>query len=126
MAANFDQAAYTAAYNKANYARIELKIPKDVKARWELQAKAAGMSLTAWISEKANEQITGWSYILMKGDFDEALTESTDYHFRVYGSESPSKMVEAIKRIGADDSQFYIEGEDDADTISNFLSRFDK
>ena len=40
----FDQAAYTAAYNKENYARIELKVSKGKKARWELQAKAAGMS----------------------------------------------------------------------------------
>ena len=56
MAENFDQAAYTAAYNKENYARIELKVPKETKARWELQAKAEGISLTALIKKKMEEK----------------------------------------------------------------------
>ena len=55
MAENFDQAAYTAAYNKENYSRIELKVPKETKARWELQAKTEGVSLTALIKKKMEE-----------------------------------------------------------------------
>jgi predicted HicB family RNase H-like nuclease len=55
MAEKFDQAAYTAAYNKENYSRIELKVPKETKARWELQAKTEGVSLTALIKKKMEE-----------------------------------------------------------------------
>ena len=48
----FNQSAYTAEYNKENYARIELKIPKDKKADWTAKAKAEGLSLTAWITKQ--------------------------------------------------------------------------
>jgi hypothetical protein len=55
MAEKFDPAAYTAAYNKKNYARIEMKVPKELKENWEYKAEAAGMSLTAWIRNAAND-----------------------------------------------------------------------
>ena len=48
----FNQTAYIAEYNKENYARIELKIPKDKKADWSAKAKAEGLSLTAWITKQ--------------------------------------------------------------------------
>lgn len=54
MAEKFDQAAYTAAYNK-NYSRIEMKVPKELKENWEHKAEVAGMSLTAWIRNAAND-----------------------------------------------------------------------
>lgn len=56
MAEKFDQAAYIAAYNKENYSRIELKVSKETKARWELMAKAEGISLTALIKKKMEEK----------------------------------------------------------------------
>lgn len=52
MEKKFNKAAYTAEYNKENYARIELKIPKDKKAEWSAKAKAEGLSLTAWITKQ--------------------------------------------------------------------------
>lgn len=55
MAEKFDPAAYIAAYNKENYSRIELKVSKEIKARWELQAKTEGVSLTALIKKKMEE-----------------------------------------------------------------------
>lgn len=55
MGEKFDQAAYVAAYNKENYSRIEMKVPKELKENWEHKAEAAGMSLTAWIRNAAND-----------------------------------------------------------------------
>jgi len=52
MEKKFNQAAYTAEYNKENYARIELKIPKDKKSEWTAKARAEGLSLTAWITKQ--------------------------------------------------------------------------
>ena len=48
----FNQNEYIANYNKENYARVELKIPKDKKADWTAKAKAEGLSLTAWITKQ--------------------------------------------------------------------------
>ena len=48
----FNQSEYIAHYNKENYARVELKIPKDKKADWTAKAKAEGLSLTAWITKQ--------------------------------------------------------------------------
>lgn len=127
MSEKFDKVAYNMQYNKANYANINLKVPREVKARWELRAKAAGQSLTAWLSDRAGEQINGWAYTLVKGDIEEAFDSAADYHFRVFGCRTPGEMAAAIKRTGAADPEFYVlENEGDgADTISNFLARFD-
>ena len=122
----FDQAAYTAAYNKEKYARIEMKISKSKKARWELQARAAGKSLTAWLSDRADERSDGWSYALIKGNIEEAFDSAADYHFRVFGCRTPAEMVAAIGRVKASDPEYYIEEDDGADTIENFLKRFIK
>lgn len=51
----YDKITYNTAYNKKNYDRIELKIPKGKKAEWQAKAKAAGMSLTEFISKKIEE-----------------------------------------------------------------------
>lgn len=126
MADKFNQSAYIAAYNKQNYANVNLKIPKDIKARWEMQAKAAGLSLTAWLSEKAAEPVSGWSYILVKGDIEEAFESASDYHFRVFGCAEPAEMVDAIKRIDASNEEFYILENEDADTIDNFFNRYEE
>ena len=55
MSEKFNQNEYIAAYNKANYSRIEMKVPKELKENWEHKAEAAGMSLTAWIRNAAND-----------------------------------------------------------------------
>lgn len=55
MAEKFDKTAYNMAYNKANYANINLKVPPEVKARWELRAKSEGISLTALIKKRMEE-----------------------------------------------------------------------
>lgn len=122
----FDQAAYTAAYNKEKYARIEMKISKSKKARWELQAKAAGMSLTAWLSDRADKRLDGWAYTLIKGNIEEAFDSAADYHFWVFGCRTPAEMVAAIGRVKASDPEFYIEEDGGADTVENFLKRFIK
>ena len=105
MAEKFDQAAYTAAYNKENYSRIEMKVSKELKARWELQAKAAGQSLTAWLTERASDLVEGWSYILIKA-FQKALNH--DYYGD--GPMPVNGRLTELTRAGL--------------TISNFLSRF--
>ena len=51
----FNQNEYIANYNKENYARIELKIPKDKKAEWTAKARAEGLSLTAWITKQVEK-----------------------------------------------------------------------
>ena len=56
MSEKFNQNDYIAAYNKENYSRIELKVSKETKARWELQAKTEGISLTALIKKKMEEK----------------------------------------------------------------------
>ena len=52
MEKKFDQNAYKAEFNKANYDRIELRIPKGKKAEWTAKAKAEGLSLTSWITKQ--------------------------------------------------------------------------
>ena len=56
MSEKFDKIAYNSRYNKDNYANINLKGPPEVKARWELQAKSEGISLTALIRKKMEEK----------------------------------------------------------------------
>jgi hypothetical protein len=51
----FSQTVYKAEFNKANYDRIELRIPKGKKAEWTAKAKAEGMSLTAWITKQVEK-----------------------------------------------------------------------
>lgn len=51
----FDQKQYIAGYNKQNYSRIEMQVPKEVKENWKYKAAAAGMSLTSWIRNAAND-----------------------------------------------------------------------
>ena len=58
----FDQNAYKAEFNKANYDRIELRIPKGKKAEWTARAKAEGMSLTAWITKKVEGENNMYPY----------------------------------------------------------------
>ena len=48
----FSQTVYKAEFNKANYDRIELRIPKGKKAEWTEKARAEGLSLTAWITKQ--------------------------------------------------------------------------
>lgn len=52
MEKKFNQSEYIANYNKENYDRIELRIPKGKKAEWTAKAKAEGLSLTAWITKQ--------------------------------------------------------------------------
>ena len=52
MEKEFDQIKYIAEYNKKNYDRLTLMVPKGLKDQWKEQAKAEGMSLTAWIIKK--------------------------------------------------------------------------
>lgn len=55
MSEKFNQSEYIQAYNKQNYDRIELKIPKGKKAIWQEKARQAGMSLTEYITKKIEE-----------------------------------------------------------------------
>jgi len=52
----FNSTAYKAEFNKANYDRVELKIPKGKKAEWKAKAKAEGLSLTEWITKQIEEK----------------------------------------------------------------------
>lgn len=48
----YDKVTYNSEYNRKNYDRIELKVPKGKKAEWQAKAKAAGVSLTEYITDK--------------------------------------------------------------------------
>lgn len=52
MAEKFDQNKYIREYNEKNYDRIQLRIPKGMKAEWQARAKEEGKSLTEWIIKK--------------------------------------------------------------------------
>ena len=51
----FDQFKYQNEFNKNNYDRITVLVPKGKKAEWQAQAKAEGLSLSAWIIRKIEE-----------------------------------------------------------------------
>jgi len=51
----YDKVIYNMQYNKLKYDRIELKVPKGKKAEWQAKAKAAGMSLTEYITKRMEE-----------------------------------------------------------------------
>ncbi|MDO4803385.1 MAG: hypothetical protein Q4A32_01025 [Lachnospiraceae bacterium] len=51
----FDQKAYIADFNKKNYDRIELKVPKGMKAKWQEIARSEGVSLTECIMRRMQE-----------------------------------------------------------------------
>ena len=54
----FNQIAYQNEYNKMNYDRIEIKVPKGKKAVIKEAAKAAGQSVNEFINQaKVNEII---------------------------------------------------------------------
>lgn len=42
------------AWEKENYERIALNVPKGTREKWKASAKAEGKSLTEWIVEKVS------------------------------------------------------------------------
>ena len=52
----FNQIAYQNEYNKMNYDRIEIKVPKGKKAVIKEAAKAAGQSVNEFINQAIDEQ----------------------------------------------------------------------
>ena len=53
----FNQIAYQNEYNKLNYDRIEIKVPKGKKAVIKEAAKAAGQSVNDFISQAIDEKM---------------------------------------------------------------------
>lgn len=53
----FDQMKYQNEYNKKNYDRIEIKVPKGRKAVIVAAATAAGQSVTEFISQAIDEKM---------------------------------------------------------------------
>ena len=53
----FNQIAYQNEYNKMNYDRIEIKVPKGKKAVIKEAAKAAGQSVNEFISQAIDERM---------------------------------------------------------------------
>lgn len=53
----FDQFRYQHEYNKKNYDRIELSVPKGRKADIKEAAAAAGQSLNEYIFQAVNERM---------------------------------------------------------------------
>lgn len=51
----FDKVKYNNEYNKQSYDRTSLMTPKGKKAEWSERAKAAGMSLNAYITRAVDE-----------------------------------------------------------------------
>ena len=52
-----NQIAYQNEYNKLNYDRIEIKVPKGKKAVIKEAAKAAGQSVNEFISQAIDEKM---------------------------------------------------------------------
>lgn len=57
MAEKFDKVAYNTAYNKENYYRLNIVLPKDMRSIVEEAAKSAGMSKNAWFKEAIEEKL---------------------------------------------------------------------
>lgn len=53
----FNQIAYQNEYNKMNYDRIEIKVPKGKKAVIKEVAKAAGQSVNEFINQAIDERM---------------------------------------------------------------------
>ena len=53
----FNQIAYQNEYNKLNYDRIEIKVPKGKKAIIKEAAQAAGQSVNEFISQAIDEKM---------------------------------------------------------------------
>lgn len=53
--AEYDKIKYNMEYNAKNYDRINIAVAKGVKADWASRAKAAGMSLNAYITRAVDE-----------------------------------------------------------------------
>lgn len=53
----FNQIAYQNEYNKMNYDRIEIKVPKGKKAVIKEAAKAAGQSVNEFINQAIDERM---------------------------------------------------------------------
>lgn len=53
----FDQIKYQNEFNKANYDRIEVIVPKGRKAVIKEAAKAAGQSTSEYINQAVNERM---------------------------------------------------------------------
>ena len=53
--AEYDKIKYNMEYNAKNYDRINIAVAKGVKANWASRAKAAGMSLNAYITRAVDE-----------------------------------------------------------------------
>lgn len=51
----FDKVKYNNEYNKQSYDRTSLMTPKGKKAEWSERAKAAGLSLNAYITRAVDE-----------------------------------------------------------------------
>ena len=55
--AKFDQKEYIQKYNAANYTRIVMDVRKETKTELVKKAKAAGMSLTAYLTEAGRNYV---------------------------------------------------------------------
>ena len=58
----FNQIAYQNEYNKMNYDRIEIKVPKGKKAVIKEAAKAAGQSVNEFINQAIDERMGKTEY----------------------------------------------------------------
>ncbi len=54
---NFDQIAYQNQYNKENYDRVTVMLPKGQKEQLRNHAKEKGLSLNAFISELIKKEM---------------------------------------------------------------------
>ena len=57
MAEKFNQFKYQQQYNKEHYDRIEIVVPKGQRAIIRENAKAKGMSVSAYIGEAVKEKL---------------------------------------------------------------------
>lgn len=56
---SFDQIKYQNAYNKENYDRVFISLPKGMKSRIKKVASTKGKSLNAYIKELIEYDLTG-------------------------------------------------------------------
>lgn len=57
MEKKFDKIKYQNEFNKANYDRIEIVVPKGKKAELKEIIKASGQSMSEYINQAINERI---------------------------------------------------------------------
>ena len=107
MDKKFDQSAYIADYNRKNYDRVELKLPRGMKAKWQEAAKAEGLSLTEYITQR----VEGADMKEIYSSFDILEIGGQESGYKVY--EEGNHFLVKLYALGKKTTMFRLSGSTD-------------